>query len=199
MLGMYNLLPLLKGWDYRFRTWTRTVKRGETVEVDRIDESGWLIDVTLLTNDCYGGINFEWQGGDLDLHTIGSHPELANTLGAFTQDPAGWLQLYNRPNPASTLGAYFLIVYTGGYQGSIFPYVPTSLVKLYLTEDSTQAEATISGGAVSISVTSPQLFIRSLRSVLGMPTILPIDPALLVGGREELTLKGPLEKESKKK
>lgn len=197
MLGHFNLLPFLKGWDYRFRTWTRTVKRGETLEVERRNESGWLMLLGLITTDCYGGITLEYQGADLELSSWSIHIEYARLAGAFAQDPSGWIQLYNRPNPKSTVGQ-FVGVMSPGFQGSILTYIPTTIVKLFLGDDSTQSEALVSATTKAISITDPRLFMRSLRSVLGMPTILPIDPALLVGGREELTLKGVLEKKEAK-
>ena len=150
----------------------------------------------LLTNDCYGGMMFEYQGADLELSTQHLVIEGGIQLGGFVQDPSGWIQLYNRPNPQSTAGVYYG-GQTFGFQGSILPYVPTTIVKLTLGDGSTESAAMVSGGAQMVAITDPRLFMRSLRSVLGMPVILPIDPALLVPGREELTVKGPQEKEGK--
>ena len=151
----------------------------------------------LVTNDCYGGMLFEYQGADLELSTQHLVIERGMRAGAIVQDPSGWIQLYNRPNPNSTAGVY-VGVQSFGFQGAIFPYVPTTIVKLTLSEDSTQTQATVSGGAQAIAITDPRLFMRSLRSVLGMPIILPIDPALLVPGREQLTMKGVMEEGKKK-
>ena len=198
MLSIFSLLPLLKGWDFRIREWTRTVNRGQTIEVDRIDAPGWLLLLHLITTDLYGGMRFEYQGADLELHVFGMTPNIAADLGAFAQDPSGWMQLHYQPNPQSTAGQY-VGVQSHGYQGYAVPYVPTTIVKLYLEAESTQESATVHVTAHNVEITSPSLFMRSLRSVLGMPVILPIDPALLVSGREELTMKGVLEKEGKKK
>lgn len=166
------------------------------MEVARETEAGWILSIGVLTNDCYGGVIVESQGADLELHTLAIIVEPAKNAGALAQDPAGWVQLYNRPNPNSTAGSYGAAI-TLGFQGGIFPYVPTTIVNLTLGEDSTQAAAIVSAGVQAIAITDPRLFMRSLRSVLGMPVILPIDPALLVPGREELTVKGPQEKEGK--
>lgn len=197
MLGPFNLFPFLKGWDYRYRTWTRTVNKGQVIEVERIDAPGWLQSLGLISDDCYGGTLFEFQGSDLELQTFELTAELANSLGATMQDPSGWVQRYYRPNPASTAGIYVTSL-GGGMQGFEQPYVPTTIVKLFLDDESTQDSATVQLQAYCVDVTSPTLFIRSLRSVLGMPVILPIDPALLEPGREPLTLKGPLEKKEGK-
>lgn len=163
----------------------------------RESEAGWLMSITLYTNDCYGGVIVDCQGADLEVETLSIIIQGAKNAGAFMQDPAGWLQLYDRPNPKSTVGTYAAGI-TVGAQGAIFPYVPTTIVTLTLTEDSTEAAALVSATVEAIAITDPRLFMRSLRSVLGMPVILPIDPALLVPGREQLTTKGVLEEGKKK-
>lgn len=195
MLGQYTLLPLLKGWEYRARSYTRTVQRGQTLEVAREAELGWLCAIVLQSNDCYGGVLVDSQGADLEIRRIELIVEAGRQAGAFMHDPAGWVQRYYRPNPNSTAGFYYAAI-SLGFHGSIYPYVPTTIVNLTLTEESTQAAATVTAGIQAVAITDPRLFMRSLRSVLGMPVILPIDPALLVPGREELTLKGPQEKEA---
>ena len=185
-----------KGWEYKLRSWTRTLNRGQTIEVERVSEIGWLLDLGVISDDCYGGVSLQFQGGDLELHTVTEgHAEAGKTLGAFAQDPSGWIQKYYRPNPNSSAGVFCSVLFSAGYQGNVFPYVPTTIIKLYLKTDSTQASATVHGFSLSIAITNPSLFIRSLRSVIGAGTIQKIDPPLLTPGPEELTLKGPDEKE----
>ena len=191
MLNIFSLLPLLKGWDYKIKVWTRTLKRGESVEVERIEDMGVLLTINLITDDCYGGLNFSGQGADLNTVTISDvYPKTLYDIGAFVQDPAGWVPLYYRPNPNSSAGAYYMAIFSQGFQGSTFPYVPTTIVKLFLKAESTQAEAIISAACARIIITDKKQFIRSLRAVIGMPTIQDIDPALLVAGLQGITAKG---------
>lgn len=200
MLGMFSLLPLLKGWDYKVKVWTRTVKRGEMITVERLEDIGWLMILQLATNDAYGGFELSGQGADLGLVTLGStHPKAVYDIGGWVQDPAGWVQLYYKPNPQSSLGAFLVVSTSQSFQGSTLPYVPTTILKLYLLAESTQTEATVSVSAGRVIITDKKQFIKSLRSVMGMPTIQDIDPALLVAGLQEITQKGEFDKEKKEK
>jgi len=198
MLNIFSILPLCKGWDYKIKVWTRTLKRGESVEVERIEDMGVLLTINLITDDCYGGLNFSGQGADLNTVTISDvYPKSIYDVGALVQDPGGWAQLYYRPNPNSSAGAYYVEVLTSGFQGATFPYVPTTIVRLFLKAESTQAEAVVSGACARIIITDKKQFIRSLRAVIGMPTIQDIDPALLVAGLQEITAKGEFDKNTK--
>ena len=200
MLGMFDLLPLMKGWDYKPKTWTRELTRGQVLEVERVEESGWLMQLVFATNDCYGGCEILFQGADLGIYSIGVvNPKFLYDFGALVQDPAGWTQLYYRPNPQSTVGAYVGVITTQGYQGSTLPHVPTTIVKLRLESQSTQEKATVSLTAFRVIITDKKQFIKSLRAVMGMPTIQDIDPALLVAGTQEITQKGEFDKEKEKK
>ena len=199
MLDLLSILPLVKGWDYKINTWTRTLKRGETVEVERIEDTGCLIGLTLVTDDCYGGFNFSGQGADLNLFTlVDTYPKVIYDVGALVQDPSGWIQLYYRPNPQSSAGAYFAPVHGSGFEGPAFPYAPTTIVRLFLRTESTQTEATVSVSASRIIITDKKQFIKSVRAITGANVIQEIDPALLVAGMQEILQKGWSEKETKK-
>ena len=100
----------------------------------------------------------------------------------MAQDPGGWVQRYFRPDPNSTFGIYMTAAFTGGYQGSTFPYLPTIKMRLRLTEDSTQVSTTVRALATVIAITDMKLFIQSLRRVLDAKASLKIDPALLALG-----------------
>jgi len=179
---MFHLLPLLKGWEYKTHDFSRLVQRGgDPVELS-ISERGWLIQIVIVSDDCYGTVDIDWQGADLQTQSLTSNAEIGRLLGAVAQDPAGWVQRYFRPDPNSTLGFYTSTIFTGGYQGSIFPYLPTIKMRLRLTEDSTQASATIRAVAFVIAITDMKLFIHSLRRVLDAKASLKIDPALLALG-----------------
>lgn len=184
MLGMFHLLPFLKGWEYKSHILTRTVRRGAAPIEVGINEAGWLMSMGVLTDDCYGTVWIDWQGADLQTRSGGGNPESFLLVGAVSQDPAGWLQRYFRPNPASTAGIFALVPFTGGYQGSTFPYVPTVKMKVSLMSDSTQETATVSFRAETIAITDKRAFLASLRKIFGITG--KIDPLLLVTGPVEL-------------
>jgi len=199
MFNIFSLLPLLKGWDYKVNNWTRKVPRGQTIEVERVEDMGVLHTLVLATDDCYGGFTLTGQGADLNTVIVANaYPKAAYDVGAFSQDPGGWIQRYYRPNPQSSAGAYFYPVITSGFQGSTFSYVPTVIVKLFLMSNSTQSEAIVSVSTLRIIITDKKQFIRSLRAVMGMPTIQDIDPALLVAGLQEITQEGKFDKPKEK-
>jgi len=181
---MFNLLPLLKGWEFKIHVAYRSsVVRGATpIEVLRIDETGWIVQITELTNDAYGTVIVDFQGADLQTRSGWLYPEGFRPLGGVVQDPAGWVQKYFRPNPNSTAGIFAVAQTTGGFQGSLFPYVPSVVVKLYLPSSSTQSSAYIDGSAGVVAITDRKAFIHSLRRVLDANASLKIDPALLATG-----------------
>ncbi len=184
MLGPFGLLPLLKGWEYKLHEAVRTsVVRGEDpIQAHSVSETGWLLQLFLLTTDAYGKLLVTYQGADLATQTIEIYPEAMKDVGAFTQDPAGWIQRYSRPNPYSTAGIYVAGLSTGGWQGSPLNYVPTVTMSLELPTDSTQTTAYIYGSAFVVALTNKKTFIRSLRRILDPKSSLKIDPALLETG-----------------
>ena len=196
---MFTLLPILKGWDYKSKIWTRELTRGEVLEVERSEETGWLMQLTFVSDDAYGGCEVMFQGADLNTLSMGiANAQSLYSIGATAQDPAGWLQAYYRPNPQSTQGGYVGIVTTQGFQGSTLPFVPTTIVKLRLENQSTQAKATVSAQAFMVVITDKKQFIKSLRAVMGANMIQNIDPAVLTSGLQEVTQKGWSEKETNK-
>lgn len=197
MLGVFNLLPLMKGWEYKIRSYTKEVNRGNSVEVRRISTTGWLMQTVVVSSDLYGGGRFKFQGADLELHEFAFDAGLFTSVGAFAQDPAGWVQLATQPNPHSTQGA-FVSAYSPMWQGFGMPFVPTTIMEVYLGSGSTQSSAIVYLSATTVEVTNKELFIKSLRAVMGMPTIQEIDPALLSTGSGEIRVKGALEKKGEK-
>jgi len=186
MLGMLNLLPLLKGWEYKKHELPSvTLIRGAEPTELLLRERGWLLTIMFATNDCYATLKVAYQGATLEMHETEWNAELARSIGAVTQDPGGWVQRYFRPNPNSTAGIFYVVAFSGGFQGSTWPYVPTIKVSAYLPEDSTQESAVLSGIAGTIAITDLKAFIRSLRAVLGVKDM-KIDPALLVVGPAEV-------------
>jgi len=185
MLGMYNLLPLLKGWDYKVHQINRIVYRGADAIELAIGESGWLKALLLFTNDAVVETTLDFQGAELQTLSVHHSPEVAFQCGAFGQDPSGWVQRYSRPNPYSTAGAFVAIIFSGGYQGSAWPYVPTVKMSVLLPSTSTQAFASVLFSGVVIAITNPKAFIQSLRAVQAIKD-LQIDRALLAVGPSEL-------------
>lgn len=181
MLGAFNLLPLLKGWSYKNHVAKRkSVVRGASpVEIMRLDEMGWLFGISLITTDAYGTLLLEYQSTELESGTFTLYPEAVKP--SWQQDPGGFAVQYLRPDANSTAGLYFIVI-APGFQGFMFPYVPTITMKLLLPNESTQNSAYIYGVASTIAITDRKAFIRSLRRVLGAKADLWIDPALLVTG-----------------
>lgn len=187
MLGMFSLLPILKGWQYKNHTVNSILAPGETAEGRRISELGWLIDVALMSTDAYGGVKIQYQDADLQTHEISGSAEDGRIIGAFQQDPSGWVARYFRPNPYSTAGLYFTALFTGGWQGAVWPFVPTTVINMYLGKESTQAQASVSAVAYVIAITNKELFIQSLRQVLDSQLDIEVPPELLSLGPIPLT------------
>jgi hypothetical protein len=181
---MFHLLPILKGWEYKGHIAYRTnvIRGAAPIEVLRIDETGWLFQILEMTNDAYGQVMLDFQGAGLQTRSATIYPEAFRAVRSFAPDPGGYLQMYFRPNPNSTAGAYFVVALGSGFQGSLLPYVPSVVVKLYLPNESTQASAFIEGDAGVVAITDKKLFIQSLRRVLDPKASLKIDPALLAIG-----------------
>ncbi len=187
MLGQFGLLPLLKGWEYKEHWLTRTLSPNEFAEMP-ILEMGWILQVSLITTDCYGTFGFRYQGSDLESHYAEINPEVGIMTGAFMPDPGGFVERYLRPNPYSTAGAYVVIWNATGYYGAAWPYVPTIIGRISLDARSTQANAIVSAYAGSVAITDKDAFIRSLRLALQSKADLGIDSALLTVGPSELGL-----------
>lgn len=187
MLGMLNLLPLLKGWQYKAHVIEKTLMPQEASDPWRIPDVGWLTLIACASTDAYGQLSIAWQDADLQTHGGEFNSiEDSRILGAFVQDPGGWIQRYFRPNPYSTAGYFFNVVFSGGFQGSPLPFVPTTTVTLRLGPESTQQSAIIAAQAQVISITNRKQFIRSLRQVLNSQADIKIPEEILSLGPVEL-------------
>lgn len=184
MLGMFHLLPLIKGWEYKTHSVEHAaILRGaQPLEVLRMTEMGWIVTLFTFTNDVYGTVIFEYQGADLETQSMEVIPEEVAAAGAFAQPPGGMLVRYSRPDPNSTAGIFVVNAISAGFYGSLFPYVPSIVIKLHLPKESTQSSAWIKGTALTVAVTDKKAFIRSLRRLLDANASLKIDPALLAVG-----------------
>jgi len=187
MLGMFNLLPLLKAWQYKTHALEKTLTIGQASDPWRISDVGWLTAIDLVSTDAYGQLSIAWQ--DADLQTHGGEFQSAEDgriAGAFMQDPSSWVQRYFRPNPYSTAGFFWSVVFSGGYQGSLLPFVPTTTVTLRLGSESTQQSALVAASASVIAVTNRKLFIQSLRQVLNRQADIEVPQEILSLGPVEL-------------
>ena len=184
MLSPFSLLPLLEGWDYRVYASTETVRRGQPPKLAKtVKLPGWLLGISMYTNDAFATLSVRWRGpGGTEWLIREFTPQEGYDLGAVSQDPAGWLQLYNRPDPASTAGEYFIVPFSGGFQGSPFPYVPDVGVEVFLKEESTQPVAVIIVEAMVIVIVDKESFIKSLQEIIGIsPLIEPLERLLKRG------------------
>jgi hypothetical protein len=182
---MFHLLPLLKGWEYKFHKLERSnVIRGANPIELRVSEAGWLVNIGLVSTDSYGTLKVLWQGADLETTEWEFNAESTLALGAVAQDPSGWVQRYFRPNPNSTAGIFATVPFSGGTQGAVWPYVPTVIMQISLPADSTQDSAYISALAITIAITDPKAFLLSLRKALGIKG--KIDPALFTVGPAQM-------------
>lgn len=183
MLGMFHILPFLKGWSYKFHVLEkRDVLRGASPKELRIEEMGWIINLILVSTDAYGTLTLTWQDPELKSTTFDFYAEGMKSVGAFEVDPTGFCQRYYRPNPASTAGIFVSGCFCGGGYGALWPYVPTNIMAISLPKDSTQSSAFVSASAFVIAVTDPTAFIRSYRRFLDPRASLKIDDALLAVG-----------------
>jgi hypothetical protein len=169
LLGMTSLLPLLRGWEYRGyvlpESGLYTLTRGGTPAETHVQDIGWLLNVGFATDDCYMQLQIDYEGNRGKKLSTKIRPADAVAIGAIAQDPTGWVQRYVQPNPASSLGIYVLVVWSGYGQNATLPYLRNTKVTISLTGDSTQAQAHAQATALGIIVSDPEDFLVSLREV----------------------------------
>lgn len=163
MFDLFSILPLLEGWDYHPYEIPSTPVTTTPKLLLEIEKKGWILAFSLLTDDAYATMRLRWKGAGNLWFVANYNAETAYLLGATQQDPAGWIQLYNRPIPALTNGAYLVVPFSGGFQGSPFPYTPPINVEGYLATGSTQTTANLSASALVIEIIDEREFKRSLR------------------------------------
>ena len=117
MLGMYSVLPLLKGWEWRLYEGTKVVQRGKTYEIQRVSETGLIIAAAMTATDCQASAIVEVQGAELRTETLNYNIEEFAQAGFFAPDPSGWVSRYLRPDPDSTAG-YYVFSTTPGLHGA---------------------------------------------------------------------------------
>lgn len=179
MLGHFSLLPLLDGWNYSIVTIPATVLvKGPPQHLKTLTGRGWIESCAIICTDAYVILRMRLHGTRGKWWDLAYCPETAFTVGAFQQDPSGWLQLYNRPNPFSTAGLYVGIPFTGGYQGAPIPYVPEIILEGYLGDLSTESSALLTASADIIEITDEKAFTESYRTLMGLEISKPADKKL---------------------
>jgi hypothetical protein len=133
-----------------------------------ISKSGWLLAVICLTDDAYCTLKLRWKGAGTREREIIFTPELGHDYGAFTQDPAGAVQKYYRPDPNSTAGIYVFSPFTGGFQGAPFSYIEPIKISAYLASGTTQEEAYLAGTIGVIEIFNEKLFEKSYEKISGL-------------------------------
>lgn len=186
--GMFHLLPVLKGWKWAVHNFGPvTLQKGaDPIEWNVTNEFGWLIGVYLASSDCLCRAEIVWAGGTPGRTTTtveNSRPEDLRNMGAFAQDPCGWLQRYTRPIKSSTFGVYSLVLWSGGGQGSPLPYLDNTKVRLSLEKASTQSTCSAFLQSVHIQIVKMDLFIQSLRAVYAIRNM-RVDKNLLEYGSQ---------------
>lgn len=187
MLGQFNLLPLLKGWEYKTHVLARTtVLRGAPPIPLFLSEKGWLLTIQMTTTDAYGTLNIAWQGAEAQMIAEDYYPEEYRLGGNIQSDAAGYMSRYFRPNPNSTAGLYQIMIGEMGFTASAFPYVPSAIISIMLPLESTQASASIYGLAFVIAILDEKAYLQSLR--------LALDASAELGIAKELLETGPVGK-----
>lgn len=173
MLGPWSLLPLLEGWDYHvYEIPVTPITKTRSKMLQEINLKGWLLGFSFYTTDCYASMILRFKGAGQRWWEREYYTEGYYLIGAVQQDPAGWVQYYWRPFPASTAGLYLVVPFSGGYQGSPLPFIPKTQCEAYLRPESTQDEALITASAETIEIIDEVAFKRSLRQImLGIPDL----------------------------
>ncbi len=165
------LLPLLDGWSYAGYSWSGVVEKGKKILIVAEEKySGILLSMCFMTNDAYCGIEGIF-GGPKTLFPFKVTPQSAYDMGAVQQDPTGWVQLYDRPNSASTAGKYVVVPFSGGFQGFPMSYAPPVKIYAFLEAESTQPAAALHFSTINIIITDKEAYLKSLREILGLPSV----------------------------
>jgi hypothetical protein len=154
----------------------KSITKAKGANLD-VKERGWLVSFVSIVTDAKLTTGYNAQGANLQTYTNEANPKDLYDIGAFAQDPGGWLQQYYRPNPQSTAGIYVQVAISSGFHGSHWPYIPTVKIFGRLDADSTQETAQVYVNATVIAITNLKAFIRSFRSIQAIKDM-EIDPQL---------------------
>jgi hypothetical protein len=155
-LSLYNMLPFLEGWNQLSFAKTETVEKGRYVVVFSRAVKGWLLSLSLSSDDAYASLKLSYLGttGVVIPHLFLQLGEtLPPSMGSYILD-------YIRPSTLSTAGVYVTSIITSAY-----PFSVKGLVRLELglEADSTQATTAVIASFLAIEITDEKAFIRSYR------------------------------------
>jgi hypothetical protein len=168
MLGLFDLLPFLDGWNYRVYTIPLTpIVYGEAPKtVLTITRKGWHLSTLMTSNDAFGTLVATLKSPGGIEYSPAYNAEYGLAVGAVQQDPSGWVQMYFRPNPLSTFGVYVGRLDSPGYQGSLFPTGQEIRIQVYLDAGSTQSVALVGAQILNLEIKDEPAFRKSLRDFL---------------------------------
>lgn len=162
MTGLMDLLPLIEGWDYNVYTIPyHVIFKGAPQLRLKIEKPGWVLQYYMITTDAFGTVLVKVRGPGGIEHVAAMQPEGSRLVGNLLSDPAGYLSMYNRPNPAITNG-FYVYVTSIGLSGTPLPIIGNVAVETYLEAGSTQNAALLTAAAVVIEIKDKRLFLESL-------------------------------------
>jgi hypothetical protein len=169
MLGMFHLLPLMKGWDWQLTNYGlgETFVRGAVPREYPVQGSGWLMSVIVTATDSSARFTIIEKAPELTEFTNSYRIDSVETATLWASDPTGYAQRYLRPNPTSTAGLYVIQAFGGYGYGSTLPVLELSKIQLSLDPDSTQTSCSLVFQAYGVQITDAEKFIQSLRAVEG--------------------------------
>jgi hypothetical protein len=168
MLGLFDLLPFLDGWNYRVYTIPLTpIVYGEAPKtVLKITAKGWHLATLMTSNDAFGTLVATLKSPGGIEYSPNYNAQFGMNVGAVQQDPSGFVQMYFRPNPLSTFGVYVGKLDSMGYQGSLFPTGEEIRIQVYLDAGSTQSVALVGAQILNLEIKDEPAFRKSLRDFL---------------------------------
>lgn len=168
MPTLFELMPLLEGWDYHgYRVPTTLVTKGNPQLLLKIEKPGWVLAAVLGCTDSFATLLVKVQGPGGIIHTGVAQPQAYYDIAGIQTDPGGYLQLYNRPNPLSTAGNYYVSIMKPGLSGLPFPYKSPITIEGYLEAGSTQNAAFLMGIALVAEIKDERIFKESLADYYG--------------------------------
>lgn len=155
-LNLYNMLPLLEGWEYMPFLKSEAVELGKYKLLSSEKRIGWLLSMDFYSDDAYASLKLTYLGavGIITPHDL-------FVTGAILPPPYGAvLSVYIQPSYLSTAGVYCCSMVT-----TAFPVSIKGNIKIEIGLESSSTQSTASAGVVfnAIAITNEGMFIRSVR------------------------------------
>jgi hypothetical protein len=177
MLGMFSLLPFLRGWQYRTWRLEGVVQKGLVPQEITISSDGWLNSIVIGATDAYATVIFTPQHLQ-QAPSISIYPEWPRQLGVVLPSSTGWLVRYYRPDDVRTFGSFTILI---GLESSNLPFVSPTKVQILLGDLSTEPSAFISCLAVGIELVDKSQFLNDLANLPMFKNQTDVDLAKAVG------------------